>query len=133
MTLKLETAKIQNTNSNLVTSWEEYNMNGQIKKQNVRKFVVPEDKTDEFVKKYKKTEKVSLTATMLSALAGFFGAGSLALHICNKNPKFYFLDFPVYVALAGALLGAAIPNQITGSKEKKILQTFNATEIKIEK
>ncbi len=134
MTLKVEIGKIPDTNSNLVTSWEEYNLNGQIKKKNARRFVVPEAKTDEFVKKYKKTEKVSRTATMLTALTGFFGFGGLALQGCNKNPKLhYFLNFPIYAALAGAILGAAISYQITGSREKKLLQTFSASEIKIEK
>ena len=136
MTLKIETTKIPNTNSCRVSSYDEINLNGEIKRKNLRNFVVPEDKTDEFVNKYKKTEKVSFVSMAITGLAGLLGAGALMLQIAKKHPKSLLandIDLPAYAAVAGAIIGGAIPYQITQHKEKQILQDCNAIEIKAKK
>lgn len=133
MTLKVETAKIPDTNSNHILSYEEYKINGQTKKQNVRNFVVPEDKTDEFIKKYSKTEKVSSTTRIICGLTGFFGIGGIALQTFKKSPKSYWWDLPFYAAIAGFCIGTVIPSLIADSHEKKLLKNCNATEIKPKK
>ena len=136
MTLKIETTKIPNTNSCRVSSYDEINLNGEIKRKNLRSFVVPADKTDEFVNKYKKTEKVSFVSMAITGLAGLLGAGALMLQFAKKHPKSLLandIDLPAYAAVAGAIIGGAIPYQITNHKEKQILQDCNAVEIKLKK
>ncbi len=133
MTLKFETTKIPNTNSFRVSSYDEINLNGEIKRKNLKNFVVPTDKTDEFVKRYKKTEKTSFISIALSGLAGFLGAGALMLQIAKKHPKSLLandIDLPAYAAVAGAIICGAIPYQITHHKEQQLLQDCNAVEIK---
>lgn len=136
MTLKIETTKIPNTNSCRVASYDEINLNGEIKRKNLRNFVVPADKTDEFVNKYKKTEKVSFVSMAITGLAGLLGAGALMLQFAKKHPKSILIsdiDLTAYAAVAGAIICGAIPYQITQHKEKQILQDCNAIEIKTKK
>ena len=133
MALKVEVTKIPDTNSNHVLSYEEQKFNGQTGKQNIRRFIVPEDKTDEFVTKYTKTENTSLTAKALSGLAGFFGLGGIALHVRKNSPKLYYWEVPFCAAIGGFCIGAVISSLITNLYEKKLMERYNVSEIKVAK
>ncbi len=130
MTLKVEVSKIPNSNSNHVKTYDEQNLNGQIKKHSPRDFVVPEEKTDEFVKKFSKQDKSTSKKAIACALTGMVGFGALGLHLMQKYRKL-FLDAPVYMAFGGAILTGVIPYFMDKSKEDAILKEFNAQEIKV--
>ncbi len=132
MTLKVEVANIPNTNLSNVLSYEESKINGKTNRINQRYFIVPQNKTDEFIARYKKQQNVTLKATVISGLIGFLSSVGLTFWLIK--PKWYLIDNPIfYIGGAGFTLGAGIPMLTNKLKEKRILQDCEASEVKLKK
>lgn len=132
MTLKVEVANIPNTNLSNVLSYEESKINGKTNRINQRHFVVPQNKTDEFIARYKKQQNTTLKASVISGLIGFLS--SIGLTFWLIKPKWDLIDNPIfYIGGAGFTLGAGIPMLINKLKEKRILQDCKASEVKLKK
>lgn len=129
MTLKVEIVKIPNSNNNKVSLYNETTLNGKSNQKISRSFIVPQENTDEFVTKIKKSEKNKLITVGLSALAGIGAALGLGIKYLNKNLQ---LDYTIlgFVIIAAGVLPGSIPSYIINTKEKNLFKKLNVNEIK---
>lgn len=129
MTIRVEVTKIPNSNQNTVSSYDENIINGKTKRTLNRKFIVPQENTDEFVNKIKKSEKNKIITTGLSFIAGAGIALGIGLNYLKKNPK---LDYTILgiATFAAGIIAAVIPAFISNCREKNLFKNLNIEEIK---
>ena len=127
MSFKVEITPIPNSNKNRVSSYNETNTDSKKPKRTLnRTYIVPQENTDEFVSKIKKSEKNKLITIGLSALSG----ASITLGAGLKYMKNIDGNFLGLITVVAGVITGLIPYAIENNKEQKLLQKLNVEEIK---